>query len=176
MSEAAFQMAEMDRRLANLIAPSAEVIEVSNDGRFARVKIGTDDEYLETDFIPVLQLRMGDIKFHFPPDVGEAVSVYAPSGEYNAGYIGPSMTTDNNHWQQNGKIGIEFANGAYLTFETSSQNINLTTPGNVTVQGANVNIKGSAINLGDGGKPVARIGDSVAGGKIVSGSSIVMAG
>ena len=53
----------------------------------------------------------------------------------------------------------------------------ITATGDVNLTGAVVNVKGANINLGEGSlSGVARIGDTVAGGVIVTGSTTVMAG
>lgn len=185
MHEDLFQKAETERRLANIVT-QGEVIEVSADDKFAKVKIGDDQENNITDWLPVFQLRLGQIKFRFPPSVGEIVAVYSPSGEIGAAHIGPSMVTPDNALPfSTGKVGIEFAQGNHIVFDSNSNELALEAAAaivikadgsSVSLQNGKVTIGADSIDLGDsGGLGVARIGDSVAGGKIITGSNRIKA-
>lgn len=62
------------------------------------------------------------------------------------------------------------------SIEATVEEATITASTNATITGGTVTVEAEAVNLGgEGGVGVARIGDAVAGGVIVSGSSIVKA-
>lgn len=71
-----FALAEIDRRLANMVQ-LGRVTEIDSASQRARVQIGD----LTTAMIPVSQLAAGSIRVHWMPSIGEQVTVFAPSGE-----------------------------------------------------------------------------------------------
>lgn len=71
-----FQVAELDRRLAN-VASIGVVTAVNPGAAMVRVRIGD----LDSPEIPVLQLSAGGKQFWWMPTVGEQVAVLAPGGD-----------------------------------------------------------------------------------------------
>lgn len=70
--------------------------------------------------------------------------------------------------------GIEITSPTAISLTAPNATINAS--GNVDLTAQNVNVNSESINLGGvGGSAVARIGDAVAGGVIVGGSSVVKA-
>jgi hypothetical protein len=70
---------------------------------------------------------------------------------------------------------IKIRAGASFDIISSSQ-VNIKASGQLTIQAAgSTNVKGAILLLNGGGFPVARVGDTVLNGKIVSGDPTVMA-
>lgn len=77
-----FQIAELERRIANMVQ-IGRITEIDSGKMRARVAIGD----LTTAMIPVAQPKSGAIKVHWMPSVGEQVVVFAPSGEMGAAVV-----------------------------------------------------------------------------------------
>ena len=128
----------------------------------------------------------------FAPSIGDQVVVHPLEGAKQAGVIGerlysnadrPPAAPAGEFWFINPKSGslLKIANDGSITL-TSNQGQTLTVgadwtvnvTGSVNLTAAHVNITSSDINLGaSGGAAVARVGDTVSGGVITSGSAKV---
>lgn len=86
---AGFQHAEADRRATNIVQVGA-VTAIDTGANRARVRIGG----LDTQPLPVTQLRSGTVRFQWMPSPGEQVVVYAPRGDMERAFIGPSIPVD----------------------------------------------------------------------------------
>ncbi|MGP9788945.1 phage baseplate assembly protein V [Roseinatronobacter sp. NSM] len=94
-----FEIAELNRRLANIVQ-LGRVTAIDTGAMRARVQIGD----LTTPMIPVSQLSSGAIKVHWMPSPGEQVVVFAPSGEMGAAVVqgavpqsGSAVAEDESH-------------------------------------------------------------------------------
>lgn len=83
--------AEADRRIANAIQLGT-ITSIDNASATARVRIGD----LDSQPIPVMQLRSGAIKMHWMPSVGEQVTVLAPSGDMARAFVMGALPIDGN--------------------------------------------------------------------------------
>jgi len=94
-AESALEMAEILRRLANVVRLGA-VAEVDLPAARARVRYDTDaagDDIL-TAWLPWLTLRAGADRTWWAPTVGEQVVVLAPGGELPQAVILPALYRD----------------------------------------------------------------------------------
>ena len=149
---------EQERRLDNVLR-FGRILEVDYQNTTARVQSGN----IQTDFLPWITPRAGDVRIWSPPKVGEQVLVLAVSGEFNTGVILPSLFASNApndspdefsiHFPDDVVLKYNFASGHFsLTgFKTSdiqaSGEINITCP--TTNINGNLNIKGSVTSTGD---------------------------
>nr|DAR60815.1 MAG TPA: baseplate assembly protein V [Caudoviricetes sp.] len=149
---------EQERRLDNVLR-FGRILEVDYQNTTARVQSGN----IQTDFLPWITPRAGDVRIWSPPKVGEQVLVLAVSGEFNTGVILPSLFASNApndspdefsiHFPDDVVLKYNFASGHFsLTgFKTSdiqaSGEINITCP-TMNING-NLNIKGSVTSTGD---------------------------
>lgn len=86
-----FAVAEADRRIANVISVGT-VVAVDNATARVTVRIGD----LDTPPLQVMQIRSGTIRLHWMPDVGEQITVWAPSGDMARAFVGGSLPIDGN--------------------------------------------------------------------------------
>lgn len=121
-----FALAEIDRRLANMVQLGT-VTEIDSGAQRARVQIGD----LTTAMIPVSQLAAGAIRVHWMPSVGEQVTVFAPSGEMGNAIIQGAVP-------QNGSAVAQ--DEAHPTIDLGGAELVIT--GNVKITG-NVEIVGA---------------------------------
>jgi phage baseplate assembly protein V len=100
------RMEEVERRLENR-SRKGKVVEVDGEKGLARVAIGKDpatgQPYLSPP-IPWKEQRMGFIKTHFPPSVGEQVSVESDSGDFTDAVIDTALPSNQNPRPHN-KVG-----------------------------------------------------------------------
>lgn len=149
---------EQERRLDNVLR-FGTILEVDYANATARVQSGN----IQTDFLPWITPRAGDVRIWLPPKEGEQVLVLAVSGEFNTGVILPALFASNApndspdefslHFPDNAVLKYNFASGHFsLTnfksgdIQASSQ-INITCP-TVNING-NLNINGSVTSTGD---------------------------
>ncbi|SUZ33615.1 hypothetical protein ROE7235_03388 [Roseibaca ekhonensis] len=121
-----FAMAEIDRKLANMVQ-LGRITEIDSGNMRARVQIGD----LTTAMIPVSQIAAGSIRMHWMPSAGEQVVVFAPSGEMGNAIIQGAVP-------QTGSAVAEDA--AHPTIDLGGAELVIT--GNVKITG-NVEIVGS---------------------------------
>jgi phage baseplate assembly protein V len=88
-----FPLAELDRRLANLLRHGtiAAVNETHPDGPRATVAL---DDNTTTDWLAWITLRAGPDATWWAPEPGEQVMVLSPSGELSVGRILPGVPSD----------------------------------------------------------------------------------
>ena len=169
------QIAEQARRSANMIRVG-RVIAVDPATGTVRVDVGADGEQLVTPPIPWPE-RAGDRRSWNPPTVGEVMTVISPGGEVGARSIAMygGYTTDTPAPSARGDAAMLAFGGVTITVE--GDRIQVDAPA-VLVNAASVDLGG------EGGRPVARVGDMVAVSSgssagnwpIVSGSGVVRAG
>lgn len=87
--EHAAQIAEIHRRLANLIRTGL-VEEIDHASALCRVRTGD----LVTDWLPWFARRAGETATWSPLTVGEQVMILSPSGELSAGYVLTGLYSD----------------------------------------------------------------------------------
>ena len=84
-----YDLAELERRLANVIR-IGKIIEA--DYAAARVRVASLG--LETDWLPFVAQRAGKDRTWQPPEVGEQVVVFSPSGDPAMGIVLPGLYQD----------------------------------------------------------------------------------
>jgi len=89
MNDLQYQLAELNRRLANLIRPG-KIIEADYPAARVRVQIGD----LITAPLPWLTSRAGGDVSWWAPEVGEQVLVLSPSGDLSQGWALPAGFTN----------------------------------------------------------------------------------
>lgn len=140
------------------------ILEVDYSNATARVESGK----IQTDFLPWITLRAGDVRFWSPPKVGEQVIVLAVSGEFNTGVILPALFASNAPNDSPDEFSLHFPDGALLKYNFASGHFSLTNFKSGDIKALNtinldcptINIKG---NLNIDGE-VTSTGDMVAGG------------
>lgn len=134
-----FQLAEADRRLANIIE-IGEMLEVDAASGRARCRIGD----LETALIPWASMRAGPNHAWWPLEIGEWVIVAAPGGDLARAFILGSLPTGRHPaFGAEGVWRNSFADGSYIEHRNGTVTINATREVNVLVSGP-VNIHASA--------------------------------
>lgn len=198
-----FATADNANRAANMIQ-FGTISEVDLNARPATARIEIEDD-LVTDFLPVFQLCAGRVRSWSAPVSGEQVVVFSPTGELAGGVALRGLNYDAFDAPSNEEqltVLAQWEDGALDTYDEATKTRTLNVPdggqllvtvgamrvsidaGGVSIDaaGSPVLVTGSPITLsgpvnlgGTGGQGVARIGDSVVGGKITSGSSSVRA-
>lgn len=167
-------MSELHRRQSNMIR-CGRVVEVDPGAGTVRIDIGADGEALITPPIRWPE-RAGDRRSWNPPTVGEDMTVLSPTGEIGVGSIATygGFTAGTPAPSGRGDAAVYAFGGVTITVEGEL----------VRIQAPRVLVDAAAIDLGgEGGQPVARIGDEVdvtSGSsqgrwKIVTGSDVVRA-
>ncbi|MBD0392138.1 phage baseplate assembly protein V [Wolbachia endosymbiont of Pentalonia nigronervosa] len=82
MLEHSFSIAELQRKLANVIRIGI-VKEIDYEKAKVRVKVG---EFL-TDFLPWIASRAGEERMWVPPSIDEQVVIFSPLGELSLGVV-----------------------------------------------------------------------------------------
>lgn len=154
---------EQERRLDNVLRLGT-ISAVNHQNATARVKSGN----IETDYLPWITPRAGDVRIWCPPKIGEQVLVLAVSGEFNTGVILLALFASNAPNQSPDEFSIHFPDEAVLKYNFASGHFSLTNcktgeiqaSGEITITCPTVNING---NLNINGS-VESTGDMVAGG------------
>lgn len=128
-----FNLAELKRRLENLISIGTVSQTKSEDGKsLARVKIGDR----ETDFFPATSWINSFFKVYAPMRVGEQVIVLSPFGEASSGVIIRSIFNTNAKeptWANNTTAGVEFEDGTTITYDTSAKELKVDATDKITI-------------------------------------------
>lgn len=125
----------------------------------ARVEFEGGDRPYVGPWIPWKEVAAGGIKTHIPPTVGEQVDVVSENGELSDGIIDMSTPSNANPRPHDGPEGVITMGDVRITIAD----------GQATVKGPVVLVDSPDVRLGgEGGKPVARLGDKV---NVGSGSS-----
>lgn len=153
------EIAELSRRQANVMR-TGKVIEVDPARGLVRLDVGDEGSALLTPMIPWPE-RAGSRRSWNPPSVGEVMTVFSPSGEVSERSLAlhGGFTTDTPAPSADGDAAVFAVGGVTITVKGDS----------VVVDTPKAVINCPSVDLGgEGGKPVARIGDMVSVG---SGSS-----
>lgn len=174
LAEILREQVEMKRRMVNMIRVG-RVTEVDAASGLVRVDVGAEGHPLVTPPIAWPE-RAGARRSWNPPTVGEVMTVFSPGGEVGetsvAAYGG--FTSDTPAPSGDGDAAVFAFGGVTITVQGDA----------VTISAPKVTVQSDDIRLGgDGGKPVARIGDMVSVGSgssagmwpIVEGSAVVTA-
>lgn len=81
-----FDLAELTRRLFNLIRP-ASIFETDHPAGKVRCKLGS----IETDWLPWLTHRAGPDATWHAPEIGEQVLILSPGGDFSQGFVLPAI-------------------------------------------------------------------------------------
>ena len=112
---------EQERRLDNVLR-FGRILEVDYQNTTARVQSGN----IQTDFLPWITPRAGDVRIWSPPKVGEQVLVLAVSGEFNTGVILPSLFASNAPNDSPDEFSIHFPDDVVLKYNFASGHFSLT--------------------------------------------------
>jgi len=156
MSELHFTVAELERRLLNIVR-FGTVASVNTSSKTCRVKL---NDTLTTGDLPWAVRRAGRVRTASAPSVGEQVTVIAPAGElsqavvflaiYQSAFDAPSTDPDDD-W-------VQYADGAVIHYNQRSHSLQASLPagGTVTVQAdggitliGDVTINGTLHTTGD---------------------------
>lgn len=152
-------ISELHRRQGNMIR-AGRVVEVDPAAGTVRIDIGADGEELITPPIRWPE-RAGDRRSWNPPTVGEDMTVLSPTGEIGVGSFATygGFTSGTPAPSNRGDAAVFAFGSVTITVEGAL----------VRVQAPHVVIDADTVDLGgEGGQPVARIGDEV---EVTSGSS-----
>jgi phage baseplate assembly protein V len=186
----AFEVAELARRFDQVIV-HGRIVAVDLTASRAKVIVDEDDEAggATSDWLAWLEARHGKVRSRFAPAIDEHVVVLAPTGEINAGVILGGLSHSGSVPPWTSDKGIDFGGGASWSHDVTSNTTRLALPASGTIEltigtttkltlsdGA-ITIEAASVKLGPVGlaKELARKGDAVAGGVIVSGSASVKA-
>ncbi|MDO5631136.1 MAG: hypothetical protein Q4G22_04790 [Paracoccus sp. (in: a-proteobacteria)] len=174
LAEIMRQQSEIHRRMTNMIRVG-RVTEVDAANGLVRVDVGAEGAALVTPPIPWPE-RAGARRSWNPPTVGEVMTVFSPGGEVGATSVAAygGFTSDTPAPSGDGDAAVFAIGGVTITVQGDA----------VTIEAPTVTVKAADVRLGgEGGKPVARIGDKVhvrTGSsqgmwEIIEGSSVVTA-
>lgn len=128
------------------------ITEVDAERGLAKVDVGTPDNPLISSWLPWTE-RAGGISTWTPPSKGEQVRLVSPAGDMAQGWIDQGGFSNENP-QSHNKANERRMTVGDTTITESGGKVFIETP--LTV------VKSDQVDLGgEGGKPVARIGDKV---------------
>ena len=159
ITDMARAISELHRRQSNMIR-AGRVVEVDAAAGTVRIDVGSDGEPLVTPPIRWPE-RAGARRSWNPPTLGEDMTVFSPCGEIGAASMAAfgGFTDATTAPTDRGDAAVFAFGEVTLTIEGDS----------VRVQAPRVVVDAEAVELGgEGGQPVARIGDEV---DVISGSS-----
>ena len=132
-----FEMAEMARRLENLIRIGT-VAEVDPDQARIRVKYGEDPDgaAVLTGWLPWLTPRAGEDRDWWPPSDGEQVLLFSPSGELTAGIALPAIYQRAHPAPESdlGKHTALYRDGARIEYDAAAHHLKAVMPGGGTAE------------------------------------------
>lgn len=123
------QQTEAERRTANLLRLGT-ILTVDHAKAVARVQSGG----IETDWLPWITPRAGDVKVWSPPKEGEQVIVLAVGGEFTTGVILPSIFAGNAPNSSADEFSVHFPDDAELKYNFASGHFSLSGCKTATVQ------------------------------------------
>lgn len=162
-------MDNMKRRVMGMVGRA--IINAVNDGsglQSLQIEVLDDELHDEVE-------RFQNYGFTAHPRSGAEAIVVRVGGTASHGIV---IAVDDRRYRlrslKEGEVAIYDDRGQIVHLKRDG--ILITSPDRVRVEAPRVDVIADSVNLGGtGGAPVARVGDSVAGGKITSGSSKVMA-
>lgn len=162
-----FRLTEAERRIRNMVR-YGRVAEV--DPANARVKVIDEDggdHKLTTTWLPWAEVG-GNVRTWHPPAIGQQVVMFSPSGNLGHAIVFPAAFSD--QYPQPSSAGDE----QIITIGSTTLKLK---GDEAVVETPHAIIKAGKVDLGgEGGKPVARIGDKTSDGAvIVEGSGTVSA-
>lgn len=169
LDEIVQRIEELERRLANTVR-LGRVIEVDAGRGLVRLQVNE----LETDWLP-WTTQAGEINVFVPPSVGQQMMLVSPSGEPGQGWAVPAGFS-NQFAQPHDQAGeMKVTHGGVSIFSDGDV-LKVTAP-KVEVHANEALVEADRLDLGAAGGPaVARIGDSVSCGAVItSGSGRVFA-
>lgn len=132
MSADAHAVADLDRRLANIISFGA-VEDLDEANAQVRVRAGE----ILTDWLPWVTLRAGEDRTWWAPEPGEQVVILAPSGELAQAVVLPAIYQDAHPAPANVRTvhRLEYADGTFIEYDREAHHYKLSVAegGNVTV-------------------------------------------
>jgi len=160
---------ELERRLANMVR-MGRVVRVDA----ARGLVKLDVAGLETDWLPWMT-QAGEINVFVPPSEGQQMMLISPSGEPGQGWAAPAGFSTQFAQPHNQAGEMKTVHGAVEIF--SDGNELRVRAESAKVEADTALVKAQRVDLGDAGGPaVARVGDSVSCGAVItSGSGRVFA-
>lgn len=120
MLEHSFNIAELQRRLANLIRIGV-IREIDYEKARVRVKIS---EFL-TDWIPWITVRAGKDSSWVPPNIEEQVVILSPQGELSLGVVLAGIYQQNYPALENKKeiSSFSFEDGTKLSYDKQNNHL-----------------------------------------------------
>lgn len=117
---------------------------------------------LVSDFMPVLRQNTKDNKDGNFLDIDEQVAVLYDSDK-DTGVVMGAISTDACPLPviNRDKKYFSFSDGSNIEYDRKEHTLTLDIKGNVSIKADNATIDAQKINLGNGGKAIARIGDTV---------------
>ncbi|WP_264328463.1 phage baseplate assembly protein V [Wolbachia endosymbiont (group A) of Andrena hattorfiana] len=131
MLEHNFAIAELNRRLANIIRIGL-VKEVDYKKARVRVKVG---EFL-TDYLPWITYRAGEDRSWFSPDIDEQVIVLSPFGELSLGIVLPAIYQEKYPPPENKKeiSSVKFQDGTKLSYNQEKHHLKIDVVDKITLK------------------------------------------
>ena len=164
LDEIVQRIEELERRLANTVR-LGRVIEVDAGRGLVRLQVNE----LETDWLP-WTTQAGEINVFVPPSVGQQMMLVSPSGEPGQGWAVPAGFS-NRFAQPHDQAGeMKVAHGAVVNF--SDGQLLRVEAQRAEVKAQEALVEADRLDLGAAGGPaVARIGDSVSCGAVITSGS-----
>lgn len=136
---------------------------VSNLDKNGRVKVVLPEyDEFATDYLPVIRQKSKRDKDGTTLDIYEEVALIYDS-ETDDGVVLGAVSTDESPMPlcERDKKYFTFEDGTHIEYDRKTHTLNADIKGNAVITAENITIKSSKTILGEGGKAIARIGDSV---------------
>ena len=138
-ADASFELAEIARRLANVVRIGT-VAQLDLPNARLRASYGIDDagRPVLTGWLPWLTARAGADRSWWAPTAGEQVILLAPSGDLAQAAALPAIYSDAAPAPSDdaGKYRIDFADGGYIEHDPVSGDVTIRAVGSVWLRGA----------------------------------------
>lgn len=169
LDEIIHRIEELERRLANTVR-MGRVVEVDAGRGLVRLQVAG----LTTDWLP-WTTQAGEINVFIPPSVGQQMMLISPSGEPGQGWAVPAGFSTQFAQPHDQAGEMKMTHGAVSVFSDGAQLV--VRADSARVEASEVLVQAGKVDLGAAGGPaVARVGDSVSCGAVItSGSGRVFA-
>lgn len=137
MGQSSANNSDISRRIENIVR-AGTVTQVDHGAARCRVKSGA----LETDWLPWLSLRAGNVRRWSPPSIGEQSLVLSPGGDMASGIVLVGIFSD--AAPANGDSAdvdrATYPDGAVIEYDHAAHTLTATLPGGAT---ADITVPGS---------------------------------
>uniref|UniRef100_A0A3B0IVR8 Gp5/Type VI secretion system Vgr protein OB-fold domain-containing protein n=1 Tax=Wolbachia endosymbiont of Aleurodicus dispersus TaxID=1288877 RepID=A0A3B0IVR8_9RICK len=138
MLEHSFSIAELQRKLANIVRIGV-IKEIDYDKAKVRVQIGE----LLTDYLPWITSKAGKDRDWSPPDIDEQVMIFSPLGELSLGVVLGGIYQEKYAAPENKKEinSIKFQDGTRLLYDKDKHHLEIEVVDKITLKAGESSIE-----------------------------------